>query len=93
MLDQLGDLLVQFDHVWFFVDEVLDLLPFEEVSFCFLGTSAERADQFAKDLRCFESTRLWLFNSQNVRVHVQLNFRESINHLTLDFFWRQLLWL
>jgi hypothetical protein len=93
VLDELSDLLVEFDNVGSSVDEVLDMLPFKEVGLGFLGTSTERADQFAKDLRSFECLRLWLFNSQNVRVHVQLNFFESINHLSLDFFWRQLLWL
>jgi hypothetical protein len=70
VLDKLSELLVEFYHVGSFVDEVLDLLPFQEGDFGFLGTSAERADQFAKHLRSFESGSLRLFNSQNVRVHV-----------------------
>jgi hypothetical protein len=70
VLDKLSELLVELDYVGPSVDEVLDLWPFEEVVLGFLGTSAERADQFAKDLRSFESWSLWLFNSQNVRVHV-----------------------
>ena len=30
MLDELSDFLVEFYHVWFLVDEVLDLLPLLE---------------------------------------------------------------
>ena len=44
MLDKLSDFLVEFDHVWSSVDKVLDLRPFEELRFSFLGTSAERAN-------------------------------------------------
>jgi hypothetical protein len=54
VLDQLSDFLVQLDHIWFPVDEVLDGLPVQEVGLHLLSTSTEGADQFAQELGGFE---------------------------------------
>ena len=51
MLDQLCDLLIELNHVWFAMDEVLDLLPGGEEVVAFdvaLGLAASEAiDDFA----------------------------------------------
>ena len=49
VLDELSDLLVEFDHVRLLVDEILDLLPVLEhvVRVGFLGPSSEAAHQLA----------------------------------------------
>ena len=50
VLDQLGDLLVELDHIWLLVDKFLDLTPLRElgVSHLPLGTASECADEAAE---------------------------------------------
>ena len=52
VLDELGDLLVEFDHVWLLVHEFLDLTPLRElgVSDLLLGAPSESADEAAEQL-------------------------------------------
>jgi len=50
VLDKLCDFLVEFYHVRSTMDKVLDRLPVEERRLCFLGSSSERANQFAENL-------------------------------------------
>jgi hypothetical protein len=47
MLNKLGYLLVELNHVRLSVNEVLDLLPVEEQTLNLLGASTERTDELA----------------------------------------------
>lgn len=88
MLDQLCYLLIELDHVWFAMNEVLDLLPGGEEVVAFdvaLGLAASEAiDNFAKHLTCCEGLNLWLLDPQNVVVAFECDVAKGVEHLLFD---------
>ena len=83
VLDQLGDLLVELDHIWLLVDKFLDLTPFRElgVGHLPLGAASECADEAAEQLSGQESLALRLLDLEDVRVHVEAHLLEGSDHL------------
>lgn len=92
MLNQLSDLLIEFDYVWLSVDEVLNGLPVleEEVVVGLLRTTSEAINQFTKHLRCRECLNLWLLDPEDVRVKIEPDLVEALNHLLFDLLWSDL---
>ena len=68
MLDELGDLLIEFDDVGLLMNEFLYETPLRELRIgnLALRTSSERADKAAEELCRQERLRLRLLDPQNV---------------------------
>ena len=66
MLDQLGDFLVEFDYIWFFMHKINNLPPFKKhgVSVHFLLTPSETAYHFAQHLTRAHGLWLWLLDPE-----------------------------
>lgn len=86
MLNELSDFLVEFYHVWFLVDEVLDLLPLlkHDIVVHLLWSTSERINKLAKHSGCQKRLILWLLYPQNVGIQVKLDSRKCFSHFSFD---------
>jgi len=88
VLDQLGDLLVELDHIWLLVNKFNNLLPFSEksVSVYLLLSTSETSNDLAEHLTGSHGLWLWLLDSEQVIVTVKFDAFKGLEHLLLDNF-------
>ena len=86
VLDQLCDFLVEFDDVGLSVDEVLNGLPVleQKVVVGLLRATSKTVYQLTEHLCGSKRLHLWLLDPEDIRVEIEPDLMEALDHLLLD---------